>query len=167
VAAQPNVRFLLVGDGILAEQIRASIRRAGLDAYFQFTGLGPPERIPALIGAMDILVHASLREGLARALPQALVAGKPVISYDVDGAREVVIHDETGLLLPPQSVDALAAAICRLAADGGLREKLGAQGRARFTDQFRHERMTEQLRSLYERILAANARFKPARLLVK
>lgn len=155
VAAQPNVRFLFVGDGILSEHIRAQIARANLDAYFQFTGLVSPERIPALIGAMDIVVHASLREGLARALPQALIAGKPVISYDVDGAREVVISGETGLLVAPASVDELAAGICRLAADRTLREKLGGQGRDRFTDQFRHEHMSRQLRALYQRILAA------------
>ncbi|MEX0678574.1 MAG: glycosyltransferase family 4 protein [Pirellulales bacterium] len=155
VAAEPNVRFLLVGDGVLSEQIRAQIGRADLDAYFQFTGLVPPERIGALVGAMDIVVHASLREGLARALPQALIAGKPVISYDVDGAREVVIPDETGLLVPPRSVDELAAAICRLAADRALREKLGAEGRKRFTDRFRHEHMSRELRALYQRILAA------------
>jgi glycosyltransferase involved in cell wall biosynthesis len=155
VRTHPNVRFLFVGDGILAEQIRASIRRAKLEAYFQFTGLVGPERIPALIGAMDILVHASLREGLARALPQALIAGKPAVSFDVDGAREVVIDDETGVLVKPKRVDLLAEAICRLAADQALRERLGARGRLRFTDRFRHEHMSGQLRLLYERILAA------------
>ncbi|MEX0978044.1 MAG: glycosyltransferase, partial [Pirellulales bacterium] len=140
----------------LAQQLRASIRQANLDACFQFTGLVGPERIPALVGAMDILVHASLREGLARALPQALIAGKPVISFNVDGAREVVIDDETGVLVAPKRVDLLAEGICRLAADRALRERLGAQGRLRFTDRFRHEHMSQQLRSLYERILAAH-----------
>ncbi len=77
------------------------IAAAGLAEHFQFTGLVPPERIPELIAAMDIVVHASLREGLARVLPQALIAGKPVVSYDVDGAREVVLPGETGYLLPP------------------------------------------------------------------
>ncbi len=153
VVVEPNVRFLFVGDGILSQQIRAQVHGAHLDAYFQFTGLVPPEQIPALVGAMDIVVHASLREGLARALPQALIAGKPVISYDVDGAREVVITDETGLLVPAKSVEGLAAGICRLAADPSLRDRLGLQGRERFTDQFRHERMTLQLRALYQRIL--------------
>ncbi len=108
-----------------------------------------------MIGAMDIVVHTSLREGLARVLPQALIAGKPAISYDIDGAREVVITGETGILLPPQSIDELAEAICSLAADPALRARLGAQGRERFTDQFRHTRMTEQLRGVYERILSA------------
>jgi glycosyltransferase involved in cell wall biosynthesis len=154
VDARPDVRFLLVGDGVLSAQIRGRIRRLGLDDYFQFTGLVPPERIPALIGAMDIVVHASLREGLARVLPQALIAGKAVISYDVDGAREVVIDDETGLLIPPQTIDELAAAVLRLAGDATLRAKLGAAGRERFSELFRHERMTRQLRSLYEQILA-------------
>jgi glycosyltransferase involved in cell wall biosynthesis len=151
----PNVRFLFVGDGLLSDAIRQQVHDAGLDPYFRFTGLVPPDQIPGLIGASDIVVHASLREGLARVLPQALIAGKPVVSYDVDGAREVVINDETGILLPPKSVDELAAAICRLAVDPALRFRLGAAGRARFTDRFRHEHMTDQVRRLYERILSS------------
>ncbi len=154
VERNPDLRFLLVGDGVLTETIRAQIRQARLDDYFQFTGLVPPEEIPPLIGAMDMIVHASLREGLARVLPQGLIAGKPVVSYDVDGAREVVIPDQTGILLPPRSVEELADAICTLAADEPLRRRLGACGRQRFTEPFRHQRMTEQLRALYERILA-------------
>jgi len=155
ITQQENVRFLFVGDGILANSIRDQIERAGLTPYFQFTGLVPQEQVPGLIGAMDIVVHTSLREGLARVLPQALIAGKPVVSYDVDGAREVVINDETGILLPPESIDDLAAGICQLAADPALRVRLGARGREKFTDQFRHTRMTEQLRALYECILSA------------
>lgn len=153
VERQPNVRFLFVGDGILRDDLRQQIHRAGLDNYFQFTGLVPPSEIPALLGAMDIVVHASLREGLARVLPQALIAGKPVISYDVDGAREVVITGETGVLLNPGDIAGLAAAIEQFAADPELRARLGATGRARFAEQFRHQRMTAELRSLYERIL--------------
>ncbi len=153
VRAQPNVRFLLVGDGILSDEIHHRVAQAHLDDYFQFTGLVPPEEIPGLIGAMDVVVHTSLREGLARVLPQALIAGKPVVSYDVDGAREVVINDVTGILLEPMSIDPLAEALTRLAADAPLRSRLGAQGQTLFTEQFRHEHMTAQLRALYERLL--------------
>ena len=154
VDAQPNVRFLLVGDGLLADRVRRQIAAAGLEGHFQLTGLVPPERIPELIAAMDVVVHASLREGLARVLPQALIAAKPVVSYDVDGAREVAIPGQTGYLLPPKSVTEMADALIRLAADPALRDRLGTEGRRRFTDTFRHERMTAQLRSLYERLLA-------------
>ncbi|MGD9724055.1 MAG: glycosyltransferase family 4 protein [Pirellulales bacterium] len=158
VREQPQLRFLLVGDGVLADAIRAQVRAAGLESRFHFTGLVPPQEIPHLIGAMDIVVHTSLREGLARVLPQALIAGKPVISYDVDGAREVVLDGQTGVLLPPTSVDELAAAICRLAADPQLRARLGSTGRERFTEQFRHEHMSRQIRALYERLLAHKRR---------
>src|SRR5213076_424445 len=94
-----NVRFLFIGDGILRDELQHQIQAAGLGNYFHFAGLVPPVDIPKWIGTMDILVHASFREGLARALPQALIAGKPVVSYDIDGAREVAIHDQTGYLV--------------------------------------------------------------------
>jgi glycosyltransferase involved in cell wall biosynthesis len=152
-AAQPGVRFLFVGDGILRSQLEARIAAAGLTSRFVFTGLVPNDRVPELIAAMDIVVHASLREGLARVLPQGLISGKPVVSYDIDGAREVVISNETGCLVPPRSVAELARAMIVLAADRPLRERLGAAGRARFTDQFRHELMTERLRAIYQSMI--------------
>lgn len=154
VREHPQVRFLLVGDGILRESLSARIERLGLRRHFIFTGLVPPAEVPSLIGAMDALVHTSYREGLARALPQALIAGRPVVSYDIDGAREVAISGETGFLVPPGDTAALADALSRLAADRGLRESLGRAGRSRFTDRFRHQTMTAEIRRLYERTLA-------------
>lgn len=153
VAKVPNVRFLLVGDGILRQQYEQQIAAAGLTEHFVFAGLVPPARIPELVHAMDIVVHTSLWEGLARVLPQGLIAGKPVVSYDIDGAREVVIPGETGYLLPPQSVEPLAAALTELAANAALRERLGATGRARFADQFRHQTMTRRIREVYADVL--------------
>lgn len=154
VTRHPNVRFLLVGDGILRASLQQRIEREGLTPYFQFTGLVPPEQIPRLIGGMDIVVHTSLREGLARVLPQALIAARPVVSYDIDGAREVVLPGQTGCLLPPRDVAALAAALDELLSDGDLRERLGQEGRRRFAEVFRHQHMTEQTRALYERLTA-------------
>ena len=154
VKDNPYLRFLFVGNGLLQGQLTQQIAHAGLAGHFVFTGLVPSDQVPELIGAMDIVVHASLREGLARVLPQGLIAGKPVVSYDVDGAREVVITGETGYLLAPKSVAELAAAINELAADSTLRERLGQTGRARFTEQFRHQNMTRQLREIYADVIA-------------
>jgi glycosyltransferase involved in cell wall biosynthesis len=153
VAENANVRFLFVGDGLLRNELERQIARAGLAGHFVFTGLVSPERVPELIAAMDVVVHASLREGLARVLPQALIAAKPVISYDIDGAREVVLPGETGFLLPPRAIDEMARAIVQLAGNSHLRDRFGQTGRARFTDQFRHETMTAKLREIYERVL--------------
>jgi len=158
VAACPNVRFLLVGDGILRDSLRQRIASMGLQSHFLFAGLVDPSRVPELIGAMDVLVHTSYREGLARALPQALIAGRPVVSYDVDGAREVAIDDVTGYLVPPGNTDRLSDRLIQLVADESLRVRLGESGRDKFTNQFRHETMTSQIRSLYESILEKSRR---------
>ena len=150
----PNVRFVLIGDGILREQFEQRISELGLSEHFILTGLVPPEQIPELVNAADIVAHTSEWEGLARVLPQALISGKPVVSYDVDGAREVVIPGETGYLLPVEEIAGLADAICELAESPELRIRLGENGRARFTDVFRHQTMTAQLRDVYQQVLA-------------
>jgi glycosyltransferase involved in cell wall biosynthesis len=145
----PNVRFLFVGDGILQSHLQDRISKTGLDAHFKFTGLVSPAKVAGLISAMDMVVHTSLREGLARVLPQALIVGRPVISYDVDGAREVVLDGETGRLIAPRDIAGLAGAIIQLGGNNSLRKSLGAEGQRRFQDQFRHELMTRQLRDIY------------------
>lgn len=154
VKQNDNVRFLLVGDGILRRPLERRIAALGLARHFVFAGLVDPKEIPRHLGAADALVHTSYREGLARALPQGLIAGRPVVSYDVDGAREVVIDGETGFLVPPRDTRSLAAAITRLAGDPGLRSRLGSTGRSRFRHVFRHETMTRRIREIYDSILA-------------
>ncbi|MEO1526840.1 MAG: glycosyltransferase family 4 protein [Planctomycetota bacterium] len=149
----PHARFLLVGDGILRERLASQIESLGMKEHFVFAGLVAPTEVPRLIGAMDALVHTSYREGLARALPQALIAGKPAVSYDVDGAREVVHSGETGFLIPARDTDGLAEALGKLVESGELRRRLGAEGRTRYTDQFRHETMTRRIRDLYLQVL--------------
>ena len=152
----PNVRFLLIGDGILKSKLEEQIEALGLQDRFHFTGLVSPQRIPALLGAADIACHLSLREGLARVLPQALLAGTPAISYDIDGAREVVKSGETGCLLPPQSIEPLVEAVVELADDAELRSQLAEQGRRACADRFRWQTMVRQLRDLYRQLLSAN-----------
>lgn len=149
----PNVRFLLVGDGILREALQQTMAQSNLTKHFIFTGLVPPTQVPELIGAMDLLVHASYREGLARALPQALISGIPAISYDIDGAREVIINNETGYLVAAGDTDGLADRMSKLVADADLRHRQGRAGQLRFTDQFRHQTMTRLIRELYQRTL--------------
>jgi glycosyltransferase involved in cell wall biosynthesis len=157
VAENPALRFLLVGDGVLRDRLARQIAEAGLSEHFQFTGLVSPEEIPALLAATDFVVHASLREGLARVLPQALISQRPAVSYDVDGAREVVVPGETGLLVPPGDVVGLRGAIVELAAEPEARRRMGREGRRRFAERFRHETMTASLRRLYEELLAVRA----------
>jgi len=154
--AHPNVRFLFVGDGILREKLEAHAARAGVGERVIFAGLVPASRVPAYISAMDALVHASLREGLARVLPQALLAGKPVVSFDVDGAREVVLPGETGYLVPPESVDGLVEALCEIVENRPKAEAMAARGRELCRERFPWRKMVEQLDAIYRELLAAH-----------
>lgn len=153
VEKNKNVRFMFVGDGILRDEFEQQIHRMGLKDHFVFTGLVPPDKIPELIHAMDIVVHTSQWEGLARVLPQGLLAGKPVVSYDIDGAPEVVIPNETGFLVPRDGFETLTSSLLILADDPQLRTRMGQTGRERFTDQFRHQTMTRRIREVYEQVL--------------
>lgn len=145
----PRIKFLLVGDGPWRERFVQRARTLGLEKHFVFTGLVPPAEIPRLIAIMDILAHLSRREGLARALPQALAAGRPVVAYDCDGAREVCLEDKTGFLLAPGDLTGLNRRLLQLAADPALRERLGRQGRDFVRERFGVERMVDDLYALY------------------
>jgi glycosyltransferase involved in cell wall biosynthesis len=145
----PQMKFLLVGDGNLRDLFENKARALGLEKHFIFTGLVPPETVPDLVGIMDALVHLSLREGLPRALPQALAAGKPVVAYDCDGAREACLENETGFLLRPGDLNGLTERLVRLATDAPLRERLGKRGQQFVKERFSTERMVDDLHQLY------------------
>lgn len=162
VARHPDVRFLLVGDGVLAEHLRARCQQLGVVENVVFAGLVEREQIPEMIAAMDVLVHTSLREGLARVLPQALAMGKPCVAFDLDGAPEVVIPGRTGELVPPGDTRALAQAINRLLDDGQLRRRMGEEGRRLVDPAFRAETMVAQIAEVYERLLAQPRRRRAA-----
>ncbi len=149
----PNVIWLFVGDGNLADTYKEQIRRLGLADRFRFTGLIPPDQVPLAIQASDILVHPSLREGLARTLPQAMLCARPAISFDVDGAREVV-NEATGRLIEPKNVPQLIAACAELIADKSLREKLGQTGRESVRTKFAPDTMVDTIEDVYRKLLA-------------
>ena len=112
----------------------------------------PPAEVPRLIGLMDIVVHLSRREGLARALPQALAASRPIVACDCDGASEVCLDGRTGYLVRPGDREELVAHVLRLANDASLRQQLGQQGRDFVVERFSTTRMVNELHQLYCRL---------------
>lgn len=151
VGACPATRVLLVGDGPLRARLETALASAGLAGRVVFAGLVPPGDVAAHLAAMDALVHLSYREGLPRALPQALAAGRPVVAYDCDGAREVCRDGETGFLVPLGDGVGAADALARLGQDPALRIRLGRAGRELVRDAFSVERMVSSLEQLYRR----------------
>lgn len=147
-----NVIWLFVGDGNLHDHYKNQIRELGLTDRFRFTGLLQPDQIPLAIQASDILVHCSLREGLARTLPQAMLCSRPAISFDVDGAREVV-NENTGHLIEPKNVNQLIEACAELIRDKTLREKLGAQAQNAVLEKFAPDTMVDTIEQVYNDLL--------------
>ena len=154
VRACPRMKFLILGDGPWRDRFTQRARSLKLENHFVFTGLVHPSGVPPLIGIMDILAHLSLREGLARALPQALAAARPVVAYDCDGASEVCRDNETGFLVRPGNLDALTRRLLQLAGDDALRERLGRRGREFVRDRFGVEQMVDSLYALYLKLAA-------------
>jgi glycosyltransferase involved in cell wall biosynthesis len=153
----PDLKFLLVGDGPSRCRFETRVRDLGVAKHFVFTGLVPPSQVPNMVGIMDLLVHLSRREGLARALPQALAAEVPVIAYDCDGAGEVCLHERTGLLINPGNLQSLAAGILRLAQAPALRLEYGNCGRKQVQNRFRVETMVDRLARLYIELAATSS----------
>jgi glycosyltransferase involved in cell wall biosynthesis len=104
---------------------------------------------------MDVVVHTSLREGLARVLPQAGAVGKPVVTFALDGAPEVVRDGVSGYLIPPLDTAALADRVVELLRDPDRRARFGAAGRAFAVANFGVDRMVARIDEVYERLLTA------------
>lgn len=153
VKRNPNVRFFLIGDGSLYEHLQQRAEKMGIRENFVFAGLVPRERIPEMIAAMDIVVHTSLREGLARVLPQGLAMGKPCVSFDLDGSPEVVIPGRTGFLVKPGDHAGLAEAISTLVSDPEMRKRMGEEGRRVVDPAFRAETMVSRISDVYRELL--------------
>jgi glycosyltransferase involved in cell wall biosynthesis len=150
----PQIKFLLVGDGEWRGKFENLAKSLNLERHFIFTGLVPPAEMPLLVGAMDALVHLSLREGLPRALPQALAAGKPVVTYDCDGAGEVCFDGRTGFLVRPGDLAGLTDRLLQLANSPALCKKFGETGRDFVRENFAVEKMVDAIYNLYLKLTA-------------
>lgn len=163
---RPALKLLWVGDGWWGPRLVSDARAMGLrvcqigesephDAAAQLilTGLVPPEQIPALMRAMDVLAHPSYREGLPRTVPQALLAGVCPVAYDCDGTGEVCRDGQTGRLVRTGDVAGLRDAILWLMDHPLERRDMTSRGRAEVADQFSTERMVQDLEQVYVRAL--------------
>jgi glycosyltransferase involved in cell wall biosynthesis len=151
----PTLTVLFAGDGALREELQALVRELGVEDNIRFLGLVQPELIPTILGASDAAVHASYREGLARVLPQALLAGVPVVSYEVDGAAEAVEAGRGGLLVAPGDVAGLAQALLSVLRHPERWKTLACARGDLITERFRSQTMVREILQLYRDILGS------------
>jgi glycosyltransferase involved in cell wall biosynthesis len=108
--------------------------------------------VPALLGASDVFTMASLWEGLGLVFLEAMAADLPVLATRVSAVPEVVVEDQTGLLVAPGDPADLARGMVRLARDPALRERLGREGHQRVIARFGLERMVDETLALYREL---------------
>lgn len=141
-------RARLTGGGILLGAHRAQARRLGLEDRVEFPGR-VPEVMPHYREA-DVYVLPSTQEGSGSvSVLEALQAGCAIVSTDVDGMPEDLTHERDALLVPPSDAGALADALQRLLVDPGLRERLGAAGRATYEERFSPAAAAADLGAVY------------------
>jgi len=154
----PDLRLLLVGDDPFGDgRVRVEALASELQLGEAVVFAGIRRDVPALLAASDVFVMSSLWEGLGLVFLEAMATGLPVLASDVSAVPEVVVHEATGLLVPPADASALAAGFVRLAENPELRQALGQRGRARVAEVFGVDRMVEETLCIYSDVVAGRA----------
>lgn len=148
----PEVKWLFVGDGNLSEFYQEQVAKLGLSDRVRFSGLLRPDEIPMALRSSDILLHCSLREGLARAIPQGMLCGVPAIAFNLDGTPEVV-NENTGRMVEPGDLEGFVSACEELIEDEKLRKKLGANAQKEVTEKFAPRTMVNTIENVYLELL--------------
>ena len=149
----PEVQFLIVGDGNRREFLEREIENLGLSQNFFFAGLIEPSEIFRYFSIMDIVVHLSLREGLPRAIIQAMASGLPAVGFNLDGTPEAILDGETGYLCEPKDWKGVANAVNTLLENPTLIEKMGEKGREFVKERWDWRRMVKTLEQDYKSLL--------------
>lgn len=133
--------------------LKARVRELGIDEKVTFTGFRSDSE--ALMKTFDIFCLPSLSEGLSSAILVAMASKLPIVATRVGGIPELVIDGETGVLVPPDDADQLAAGLCKVLESPQLRKKMGCAGRQRIEETFTLERKLNETEKLYLSMLAS------------
>ena len=148
-----NLVTLIAGDGPQRKELENLAAHLGLTGRVSF--LGWRDDAVELLGALDIFCMSSRWEGCPMVLLEAMAMRCPVVATDIGGVREIVINEETGLLVAPGDPEALADAVLRLLAADAERERMGAAGRQRVEQHFGVEDMLAAYARLYRNLAPA------------
>ena len=154
LASHPHApRLLVLGEGPQRRNLERRVAALGLRERVRFEGFrDDPERY---LPALDAFVLPSYGdEGVSQAAMQAMACALPVVVTDVGGMRDAVTPDDTGLMVPPRDVPALAAAIARILDDPALAQRLGTRAHAKAQAEFGLERMLDRMQAVFTAAIA-------------
>jgi glycosyltransferase involved in cell wall biosynthesis len=154
---KPTAQFWCFGDGPLRQELAATAQSLGIADRFKL--LGFRRDVPDLMQAIDVMCLPSHREPFGLVYVEAALAGKPVIACQAGGAPEIIIHGETGLLVPPpENIAALTAAILAVLENRDKAITMGARGRELALSRFGWPKYLARLNDLYDRILQSDGK---------
>ncbi|MDZ7289951.1 MAG: GT4 family glycosyltransferase PelF [candidate division KSB1 bacterium] len=143
----PNAYLMVVGEGPLYEELKKMANDYDMADHVRF--LGGRKDVPEILRALDVFVLASESEGMSNTILEAMASGLPVVATAVGGNPELVVHGETGLLVPPNHPNAMAAAILKLLRDPEQRQQMGRLGHQRIVEKFSLEAMVRNYAKIY------------------
>lgn len=142
---------ILIGEGKIRKKLEKYVVQKKLESKILFLGLETD--ISNILAISDIFVLTSLWEGLPVSIMEAMASRLPAVATDVGGVSEVVVNNETGLLVPPQNSEAIAKAIFALLSDSCRAKNMGKMGRERIKQNFTVGKMVKQTEDLYEKLI--------------
>jgi glycosyltransferase involved in cell wall biosynthesis len=148
----PKIKVIVVGTGSLRLKLDKQARNLGVDDIVFF--LGFREDVPRILASLDLFVLSSYLEGMGSSILDAMISRLPVVATQAGGIPEVVIHNETGLLVPPRNPEAFAQAILTLYHDRDLAARLAKKGYEVVHQKFSAEAMADKVFELYQRLAA-------------
>jgi glycogen(starch) synthase len=148
----PQARLVLAGDGPEEPHLRQFARSLGLDEAVRFLGPVTPRKVPALLNSVTLAVLPSRREGLPMVAAEAGIMARPIVASRTGGLPELIVHGQTGLLVPQEDASALANAICQLFASPTLASDMGREARTRAQAMFARDRCLDAYLQIYERL---------------
>ena len=153
---EKQVRFVIVGDGNEEANLKQLAYSLGISHVCTFAGLRFD--IAHLLSAFDVFVLSSILEGLPRIVIEAMAMKRPIVASDIDGVREQLRHNETGLLVPPADPKSLAEAILSILDDRQKAEHLGREARKAAEQMFDLKHTLDSVEMLYEEVLHSISR---------
>ncbi len=147
-----DLAFVIMGEGKLKAELQDLIQQKGIEKSFRIWDYKP--NIDPYLKGSDLFVLASLYEGMPNVVMEAMAVGKPVVATDVNGARELMVDGQTGLIVPPKDPQALVGAIQILLDDPAQSQKFGNNGMERVRQEFTIERMVRHLEDYFAEKLA-------------
>ncbi len=151
----PNAFLILVGDGPMRKELESLIHHKGLSDSVMITGM--VLNVKKYLNIMDIFTLPSFSEGLSMALLEAMAHGKPVVATHVGGNSEVVVNQETGLLVPANNPKRLAEAIVWMLSNKKSIGEMGRKGRERVVSQFSIDTMVMKYEQVYSFVWRGSA----------